>query len=585
MAEEMPVDLRTWRKGDTPECQGSGVPRPKDPGGQRAPQGSGAFPAPWHGAPGGPRTPPPHPGAPCPGPPDEGGRKAETSLPLRKRRYAVRGPGWERPGPPAGKVPKTESDGGQEGASGGQHPPFCNGYCPPYVAVEYTRLPAPYLIGLTGPFLVPERAPFFHPVAPHPLLSPPLLGRPAAPYPLLCPLQTQMAADIATATKQDEDGDTALHIAVAQGNLPVAQRLVSLFLQGQRDLDIYNNLRQTPLHLAVITTQPSMVKLLLSHGASPMALDRHGQTSAHLACEHGSPRCLRELLEWGSDRPELEARNYEGEQAGGDGGDWGREGWGRELVRLGGRESGGHGDEGKQGGEGPLLPYGGLGGLGVVWGGSQQDRVTPSIPCSQVIDILRGKASRPPPAPDGTREAASPAPSSASSPGTRLTPNGLPSTSPGSPPSAPSPPHTPGACRTAPTNQRPETAEPANGASTPGPLHGVKLEGNMPPPTLGQPMGSATAPKPFLRLAESLLEPALHGASYPIASPGQDTSTNHLSLLPGAFHPPIVQGLPPSRSHLRSARLDQSRTPRGAGSPPTSAAEGQWLRGRDSGGS
>lgn len=36
----------------------------------------------------------------------------------------------------------------------------------------------------------------------------------------------------------------ALHIAVAQGNLPVAQRLVSLFLQGQRDLDIYNHLRQ-----------------------------------------------------------------------------------------------------------------------------------------------------------------------------------------------------------------------------------------------------------------------------------------------------------------------------------------------------
>lgn len=147
MAEEMPVDLRTWRKGDTPGCQGRGVPRPKDPGGQRAPQGSGAFPSPWHGAAGGPRTPPPHPGAPIPGPPDEGGRKAETSLPLRKRRYAVQEPGWERPGPPAGKVPKTESDGGQEVVSGAQRSPFCNGYCPPYVAVDYTRLPAPYLIG------------------------------------------------------------------------------------------------------------------------------------------------------------------------------------------------------------------------------------------------------------------------------------------------------------------------------------------------------------------------------------------------------------------------------------------------------
>ncbi|XP_065276709.1 B-cell lymphoma 3 protein [Emys orbicularis] len=624
MAEEMPVDLRTWRKGDTAECHGSGVPRPKDPGGQRASQGSGAFPAPWHGAPGGPRTPPPRLGAPSPGPPDEGGRKAETSLPLRKRRYVVRGPGWERPGPPAGKVPKTESDGGQEGASGEQHPPFCNGYCPPYVAVEYTRLPAPYLIGLTGPFLVPERAPFFHPVAPHPLLPAPLLGRPATPYPLLCPLQTQMAADIATATKQDEDGDTALHIAVAQGNLPVAQRLVSLFLQGQRDLDIYNNMRQTPLHLAVITTQPSLVKLLLSHGASPMALDRHGQTSVHLACEHGSPRCLRELLEWGSNRPELEARNYEGltplhvSVATSN----------RDTVLLLLEHGADIDAVDIKSGRSPLLhavennsldmvelliqnganvnaqSYAGCTALHVASGRGLLDAlrllVRNGADCGiknyhndtalmvaknrRVIDILRGKASRPPPAPDSTRDGASPAPSSASSPGARLTPNGLPNASPGSPSSAPSPPHTPGGCRTAPTNQRPETAEPANGASMPGPLRGVKLEGNMPPPTLGQPMGSATAPKPFLRLAESLLEPALHGAIYPIASPGQDTSTNHLSLLPGAFHPPIVQGLPPNRIHLRGAGLDQSRTPRGAGSPPA-AAEGQWLRHRDSGGS
>lgn len=102
------------------------------------------------------------------------------------------------------------------------------------------------------------------------------------------------------------------------------------------------------------------------------------------------------------------------------------------------------------------------------------------------------------------------------------------------------------------------------------------------------PTRSATAPQPFLRLAESLLEPALHGAIYPIASPGQDTSTNHLSLLPGAFHPPIVplaQGLPANRIHPRGAGLDQSRTPRGAGSPPAGAAEGQWPRSRDSGGS
>ncbi|XP_074836720.1 B-cell lymphoma 3 protein [Carettochelys insculpta] len=600
MAEEMPVDLRTWRKGGTPECQGSGVPRPKDPGGQRG------LPA--------PRTP-------SPGPPAERSRKAETSLPLRKRRSVVRGPGGERQGPPAGKVPKTESDGGQRA-------PFCNGYCPSYVPAAYPRLPAAYYPGLAGPFLVPERSPFFHPVPPHSLLPAPLLGHPAAPYPLLCPLQTQLAADIAAATKQDEDGDTALHIAVAQGNLPVAQRLVSLFLQGQRDLDIYNNLRQTPLHLAVITTQPALVKLLLSRGASPMALDRHGQTSVHLACEHGSPQCLRELLEGGSDRPDLEARNYEGLTALHVAVATSSQDTVLQLLEQGadidavdiksGRSPLLHAVENnsldmvelliQNGASVNAQSYAGCTALHVASGRGLLDAlrllVRNGADCGiknyhndtalmvaknrRVIDILRGKASRPPPTPDGTRDGASPAPSSSSSPEACLTPTGLPSASPGSPLCAPSPPRTPGARRTAAANHRPETAEPTNGASTPAPFHGVKLEGSMALPTLGQPMGCATAPKPFLQLAESLLEPALLGAIYPSVSPGQDPSANHLSLPPVAFHLPIVsraQGPPPSRIHPHGAGLDQSRTPQGPGSLPCSVVQGQLLRSRDSGGS
>lgn len=71
---------------------------------------------------------------------------------------------------------------------------------------------------------------------------------------------------------------------------------------------------QTPLHLAVITTLPSVVRVLVMAGASPMALDRHGQTAAHLACEHRSPACLRALLDSASPGTvDLEARNYDGE--------------------------------------------------------------------------------------------------------------------------------------------------------------------------------------------------------------------------------------------------------------------------------
>lgn len=402
---------------------------------------------------------------------------------------------------------------------------------------------------------------------------------------------------------------------MAQGNLPVAQRLVGLFLQGQRDLDVYNNLRQTPLHLAVITTQPALVKLLLSHGASPMALDRHGQTSVHLACEHGSPRCLRELLEGGSDRPDLEARNYEGltplhvavATSNPD-----------TLLLL--LEHGADIDAVDiKSGRSPLLhavensrldmvelliqsgasvnaqSYAGCTALHVASGRGLLDAlrllVRNGADCGiknyhndtalmvaknrRVIDILRGKASRPHPASTSSREGASPAPSSGSSPGACPTPTG-------SPLCVPSPPRTPGPCRTAPANHRPETAQPANGASS-APFPGVKLEGNVALPTLGQPMGSAITPKAFPPLAGSLLEPALHGAIYPIASPAQNSSANHLSM-PVACPPPTVSLAPP-RIPGRGAGLDQPRTRRGTGSPPPGVVEGQLLGSQDGGGS
>uniref|UniRef100_A0A8C9K339 BCL3 transcription coactivator n=1 Tax=Panthera tigris altaica TaxID=74533 RepID=A0A8C9K339_PANTA len=141
----------------------------------------------------------------------------------------------------------------------------------------------------------------------------PLLNVPTPLYPMVCSMEHPLSADIAMATRADEDGDTPLHIAVVQGNLPAVHRLVNLFQHGGRELDIYNNLRQTPLHLAVITTLPSVVRLLVMAGASPMALDRHGQTAAHLACEHRSPTCLRALLDSAAPGTvDLEARNYDG---------------------------------------------------------------------------------------------------------------------------------------------------------------------------------------------------------------------------------------------------------------------------------
>lgn len=121
-----------------------------------------------------------------------------------------------------------------------------------------------------------------------------------------------LLAGIALATHQDEDGDTALHIAVVQGELAIVFKLIELLLRARRSLDIYNNLRQTPLHLAVITKQAGMVEALLKAGADPGALDRNGQTALHLCCEYDQRDCLSLVLSLSSTSTCLEIRNYEG---------------------------------------------------------------------------------------------------------------------------------------------------------------------------------------------------------------------------------------------------------------------------------
>ncbi|KAK1795106.1 hypothetical protein P4O66_010278 [Electrophorus voltai] len=123
--------------------------------------------------------------------------------------------------------------------------------------------------------------------------------------------------EVALATRQDEDGDTALHIAVAQEKEAVVHWLIHILHRARKDLDVYNNLRQTPLHLAVITHQPGIVASLLQGGADPGALDRNGQTTLHLCCEHNQGTCLSIILCHLSRSPcchsgLLDSRNYEG---------------------------------------------------------------------------------------------------------------------------------------------------------------------------------------------------------------------------------------------------------------------------------
>ena len=76
-------------------------------------------------------------------------------------------------------------------------------------------------------------------------------------------------------------------------------------------LDIYNNLKQTPLHLAVITGQALIVGKLTTAGANVNLPDRNGQTPAHLACQRSNIECIEELFK-GANVVDLELRNFNG---------------------------------------------------------------------------------------------------------------------------------------------------------------------------------------------------------------------------------------------------------------------------------
>ncbi|KAK3739735.1 hypothetical protein QZH41_016183 [Actinostola sp. cb2023] len=116
---------------------------------------------------------------------------------------------------------------------------------------------------------------------------------------------------------QNDDGDTALHLAVINCQFAAVEGLVSVMKSLQGDfINIFNYLRQTPLHLASITKQPLAAECLLRGNANASLCDRHGNTPVHTACSHGDVGCLRVLLDRRlrkeTEFPEIHWQNYDG---------------------------------------------------------------------------------------------------------------------------------------------------------------------------------------------------------------------------------------------------------------------------------
>ncbi|XP_077431332.1 nuclear factor of kappa light polypeptide gene enhancer in B-cells inhibitor, alpha b [Vanacampus margaritifer] len=135
------------------------------------------------------------------------------------------------------------------------------------------------------------------------------------------PSQNKQLAACATAdiqewkTQVSEDGDTLLHLAIIHEAKDYIRTMIELS-KNTDFLDVQNDQRQTPLHLAVITNQSDVCQRLLADGCDPTLVDDSGDMATHIACRHGNLLCFSVLTQFC--RPEhlqtmLAACNYQGQ--------------------------------------------------------------------------------------------------------------------------------------------------------------------------------------------------------------------------------------------------------------------------------
>lgn len=116
---------------------------------------------------------------------------------------------------------------------------------------------------------------------------------------------------------QDNDGDSQLHMAIINLLVPIALYIIQQ-APDREWLNLPNNMLQTPLHLAVMTRLPQVVKALIDGGADIEARDSKGDTPLHIASREGFDDIAQILLTPASTASQrtsqdLEARNYDGQ--------------------------------------------------------------------------------------------------------------------------------------------------------------------------------------------------------------------------------------------------------------------------------
>lgn len=113
-------------------------------------------------------------------------------------------------------------------------------------------------------------------------------------------------------TQVDNDGDTCLHVAIANHHLLISVLLIDRFAQVGC-LDMCNRTGQTPLFNAMLSGQVELFRYLLAKGADPNANIHGGRTLLHYVAEMGDA-CL-EFLKSLCSHPgiDLDAYNHAGQ--------------------------------------------------------------------------------------------------------------------------------------------------------------------------------------------------------------------------------------------------------------------------------
>ncbi|XP_030060023.1 NF-kappa-B inhibitor zeta isoform X2 [Microcaecilia unicolor] len=113
---------------------------------------------------------------------------------------------------------------------------------------------------------------------------------------------------------KDSDGDTFLHIAVAQGRRALSY-VLGRKIAALHMLDVKEHNSQSALQVAVAANQHLIVQDLVNLGAQVNTTDRWGRTPLHVCAEKGYAQALQAIQKGATvsnQYVDLEATNYEG---------------------------------------------------------------------------------------------------------------------------------------------------------------------------------------------------------------------------------------------------------------------------------